>query len=61
MAHNQTTRISALAAAELLGVSVQTLYRHAEAGAIPAKKLGRRWVFVREQLVAWLADTGGEP
>ena len=58
MATDEQTVITAQAAAELLSISVQTLYKHAAAGRVPAKRLGGRWIFVREQLAEWLADTG---
>lgn len=58
MAHSEQTVITAQAAAEMLGISVQTLYKHAAAGRIPARQLGKRWIFVHEQLTKWLSDTG---
>ncbi len=40
--------------AEYLGLAVETIYRKARAGEIPAMRIGRRWRFVREALEAWV-------
>jgi len=45
--------------AEWLGLSVETVYRKARAGEIPALRVGRRWRFVRGALERWAA--GEEP
>ena len=42
------------AAADFLLVHWQTLRAKAKAGTIPAAKLGRRWVFLKGDLVAYL-------
>ena len=39
--------------AEYLGLAVETIYRKARAGEIPATRIGRRWRFLREGLEAW--------
>lgn len=38
-------------AAELLKVSSSTLLRRARAGIVPGTRMGRRWVFVRADLI----------
>ena len=43
--------------AELLGVSLRTVYRLAEAGELPCVKIGRRWYFPREQFGDLLAPS----
>jgi len=52
------TRITATAAAKLIGVSVNTLYDYAKRKIIPAKRVegSNRWVFIREDLEAWLRE-----
>ena len=42
------------AAADFLLVHWQTLRAKASAGEVPATKLGRRWVFLKSDLVAYL-------
>ena len=37
-----------------LQVDKKTVYRYAEAGHIPARRLGRRYIFSRAALTAWL-------
>ncbi|MCS7308587.1 MAG: helix-turn-helix domain-containing protein [Armatimonadetes bacterium] len=41
--------------AEYLRISVHTVYRLAEQGRIPGRKVGKRWRFHREAIVGWLA------
>ena len=41
-------------AAELLKVHWQTLRAKAKVGEVPAARIGRRWVFLREDLVSYL-------
>lgn len=41
--------------AEYLRISVHTVYRLAEQGKIPGRKVGKRWRFHREVIVEWLA------
>lgn len=48
------TIISAKDAAVLLGIHHTTLYSAARNGEIPCRRIGRRFVFVREQLIDWL-------
>ncbi len=40
--------------AKFLGVNRKTVYAYAMANAIPHRRLGRRIVFSRSQVVAWL-------
>lgn len=42
--------IGAQEAAELLGMHVETLYRHVDQGHVPGFKLAGRWKFRRDQL-----------
>jgi excisionase family DNA binding protein len=41
-------------AAALLGVHRQTVYDYASAGEIPHRRLGRRLLFSRRAIVAWV-------
>jgi hypothetical protein len=41
-------------AAALLHMSEDALMRKARAGIVPGSKPGRRWVFIKEDLFAWL-------
>ena len=41
-------------AADFLKLHWQTLREKAKCGEVPAAKLGRRWVFLREDLVSYL-------
>ena len=41
-----------------LRVSSSTLYRMAQAGKIPASKVGRAWRFKKEKIDAWLDKQG---
>lgn len=52
------TKLSAIEASELLGVSRQTLYSAARRGEVPCRRVGRRFVFVREVLVKWMLMQG---
>jgi excisionase family DNA binding protein len=40
--------------ARFLGVNRKTVYEYAARNVIPHRRLGRRLVFSREQVVAWL-------
>ncbi len=46
-------------AATYLKVSTSTLYKLLQSGRIPARKLGRRWRFAREDLEQWLRGPQG--
>ena len=41
-------------AATLLGVSVRTVCLWAECSELPAYKVGRRWLFQRDEITHWL-------
>lgn len=43
-------------AAALLRMSPDTLMRRARAGLIPGDKPGRRWVFIQDDLLAWIRE-----
>ena len=43
-------------AAEFLRIPVSSVYKLAQAGKIPAKKVGRHWRFHRPTLVQWVAS-----
>jgi excisionase family DNA binding protein len=44
--------------AVFLRVDRKTVYDYANRGAIPHRRLGKRLLFSRSALVAWLADAG---
>ena len=48
--------------AEYLGVDRNTVYEYAARGVIPHKRLGKRMIFRRGSIIAWLdtAVVGGE-
>lgn len=41
--------------ADYLRISVHTVYRLAEQGKLPGRKVGKHWRFHRDVIVAWLA------
>jgi len=41
--------------ADFLRLSVHTVYRLAEQGKLPGRKVGKHWRFHRDAIVAWLA------
>ena len=43
-------------AAAFLRIPVSSVYKLAQAGKIPAKKVGRHWRFHRPTLVQWVAS-----
>jgi excisionase family DNA binding protein len=47
--------LSASQAAELLGVSRQSLYEAAGRKEIPHRRIGKRFVFSRAALLAWVS------
>jgi excisionase family DNA binding protein len=47
--------LTAAEAAELLGVSANTVYRHALQGKLPHVRIGDRLLFPRRELEAWLS------
>jgi excisionase family DNA binding protein len=51
-------------AATLLHMSTEGLRRKAQRGEIPGRNTGRRWIFDRERLIAWVNEcpsTAEEP
>lgn len=47
--------------ARFLGVNRKTVYEYAARNVIPHRRLGRRIVFSREQVVAWLGACKASP
>ncbi len=47
--------------AKFLGVNKKTIYTYAMRGLIPHQRLGRRIVFSRSQVVAWLGACRASP
>jgi DNA repair protein RadD len=49
-------------AAAYLGINPDVLRRYARKGLIPARKVGRKWLFHKDHLVEWLKGNqkGGE-
>ena len=47
--------------AEWLGLSVETIYRKARSGEMPALRIGRRWRFLRGALQRWARGEGERP
>jgi excisionase family DNA binding protein len=43
--------------ADFLRIPVSSVYKLAQAGKIPAQKVGRHWRFHRQTLVNWIART----
>lgn len=46
-------------AASFLGISPYDLRRYARRGMIPARKLGKRWLFHKRHLIEWLKGESG--
>ncbi len=53
-----TDMLTAKDVQDLLQVDRSTVYRMAEAGRLPALKVGRQWRFPAAQVRGWLADRG---
>lgn len=51
----ESTCMRANELAELLGVNRKTVYEYAARNVIPCRRLGRRFVFSRAAVLAWLA------
>lgn len=51
---DQATVLNAKEAAELLGIHHTTLYEAAKRGEIPCRRVGRRFIFIREAIVQWM-------
>ena len=50
------TILSARAVADMLGMTRHHLNSMAAAGEIPAVKVAGKWVFIEEDVVAWLKE-----
>lgn len=44
--------------AEYLQLSTSSIYKMAQAGKIPAYKVGRQWRFEKEETDRWIKKTG---
>jgi excisionase family DNA binding protein len=49
--------LSASQVAQMLGLSLKTVYERAARGHIPCRRVGRRCLFFRPAIVAWLEQT----
>lgn len=56
MENTQSDILTVDEAAELLKIPRSSVYKLAQQGKIPAKKVGRHWRFHRLTLVNWIAD-----
>jgi excisionase family DNA binding protein len=56
-----TEMLTAKELQELLQVDRSTIYRMADAGKLPAIKVGRQWRFPAAQVHAWLGDEAARP
>ncbi len=54
LTHTPTETMSADQVAVLLGVDRKTVYDYSNRGLIPCRKLGKRLLFSRPAVVAWL-------
>lgn len=50
------TIIDAREVARMLELDVKSVYAGAAAGEIPCKRVGRRFIFCRETIAAWLGE-----
>ncbi|WP_321276240.1 helix-turn-helix domain-containing protein [Thiomicrorhabdus indica] len=57
----QTKLLTLSQAANYLGCNPETVRRHAQAGKIPAAKLGRKWVFIEQDLAQFLRNQYSTP
>ena len=55
--HEERATLSAHEVAELLGVNPKTVYEAASRGQIPSRRLGRRVLFPRAAIEAWLCGS----
>jgi excisionase family DNA binding protein len=53
--------VDAKEACELLKVSESTLMRRARAGIVPGARIGRRWVFLRDDLIQLVKENSKKP
>ncbi len=49
-----STTLDVTEATRYLRVHPGTIYRLAAAGELPGAKMGRAWVFIQDDLLAWL-------
>lgn len=58
MENNKKLAYSRKEVAELLGIHLNSVDRYIKQGAIPARKLGSRWLIPAAALSAWLEGRG---
>lgn len=46
--------------AQMLGIDVKTVYRHAALGELPSIRIGRQWLFPKKAIFEWL-KSGKKP
>lgn len=46
--------------ADLLHMPISTVLEYARRGLLPARKLGRRWIFLRDEIESAVRAPGGE-
>jgi excisionase family DNA binding protein len=46
--------------ADFLGLGRNQVYEAAARGELPARRVGRRWLFLRDALVSWLKGKSAE-
>ena len=51
----RTNVLSTSEVAELLGIPRSTVHHLARRGQLPARRIGRRWIFLRDRLAAAIA------
>jgi excisionase family DNA binding protein len=56
MENTQSDILTVDEAAELLKIPRSSVYKLAQQGKIPAKKVGRHWRFHRQTIVNWIMD-----
>lgn len=57
MENTQSDILTVDEAAELLKIPRSSVYKLAQQGKIPSKKVGRHWRFHRQAIVNWVLDT----
>ena len=55
---NELKMYSIQEAAEVLGISTQTVIRYAKAGKFPAQKIARKWKVTGADLKEWITERG---